>query len=115
VKARRTTITAMDEHALWLRDGNGRLLLHHETGKRRTGLWKLPVRDAAEIHHLPVLAEQRYAITRYRVNLRVHDGNTPGALVRPTGGDAWIEPDELPALAMAAPFRRVVERLLVDF
>jgi A/G-specific adenine glycosylase len=115
VKVRKTTITAMAEHALWLRDADGRLLLHHEAGKRRTGLWKLPVRDAAEIHHLPVLAEERYAITRYRVNLRVHDGNTPGALVRPKGGDAWIEPGELPALAMAAPFRRVVERLLADF
>ncbi len=115
VKGRKIAITAVAEHALWLRDGEGRLLLHHETGSRRTGLWKLPVREAAEIDHLPVLAEHRYAITRYKVNLRVHDGNTAGALFHPMAGDAWVNGDELPTLAMAAPFRRVVEQLLEDF
>ena len=116
MKGRKTAVTAVDEHALWLRDAKGRLLLHHEAGKRRTGLWKLPAREAAEIAHLPVLAEHRYAITRYRVTLRVHDGSRLGAVVSCRGrAMSWIDPDELPALAMAAPFRRVVERLLADF
>lgn len=115
VKRRKTAVTAIDEHALWLRDSEGRLLLHHERGKRRTGLWKLPLREACEIVSLPVLAEHRYAITRYRVTLRVYDGNAPGADCGMADGDAWIEPAELPALAMAAPFRRVVERLSEDF
>jgi len=114
VKGRKTEITAVEEHALWLRDGHGRVLLHHEGGKRRTGLWKLPVREAAEISRLPVLAEHRYGITRYKVTLRVHDG-TKLRTFREMPGDAWKLPDEIPALAMAAPFRRVVERLLVDF
>lgn len=115
VKSRKTAITAVDEHALWLRDGNGRMLLHLEAGKRRTGLWKLPVRDAAEIQHLPVLANHRYAITRYRVSLRVHDGNQARHAIKDAPGDSWVMPDEVPALAMAAPFRHVVERLLADF
>ena len=115
VKARKTTITAVDEHALWLRDGAGRLLLHHEGGPRRTGLWKLPTRDAAAVSHLPVLIEQCYSITRYRVSLMVHDGHAPGAAAHPGVGDAWRDPAEVPSLAMAAPFRRVVERLLADF
>lgn len=115
VKARKTAITAVDEHALWLWNADGRLLLHHETGKRRTGLWKLPVREASELGHLPLLAEHRYAITRYRVNLKVHDGNAGGAEFHAAPGDSWVEPSEVPALAMAAPFRRVVERLLMDF
>lgn len=115
VKARKTAITAVDEHALWLRDGAGRLLLHHEGGQRRTGLWKLPTREAAAIAHLPVLIEHGYSITRYRVSLRVHDGGVPGKAFQPAAGDAWREPGELPSLAMAAPFRRVVERLLEDF
>jgi A/G-specific adenine glycosylase len=114
VKGRKISITAVDEHALWLRDADGRLLLHHEAGKRRTGLWKLPLREAAEIGHLPLLAEHRYAITRYRVNLRVHDGNAPGAKLHTAAGDSWAEPAEVSALAMAAPFRRVVERLLAE-
>lgn len=113
VKSRKTAVTAMDEHALWLRDRNGRLLLHHEAGKRRTGLWKLPLREPAEIARLPVLAERRYTITRYRVTLRVHDG--ADSSLRPLAGDAWIRPDEIPSLAMAAPFRKVVEQLLEDF
>jgi hypothetical protein len=104
----------VDEHALWLRDGHGRLLLHHEAGKRRTGLWKLPTRDLAEIAHLPVLTEHRYSITRYRVSLRVHDGNALGPSFRPSRCESWREPGEVPALAIAAPFRRVIERLLND-
>jgi A/G-specific adenine glycosylase len=115
VKARKTAITAVDEHAFWLRDGTGRVLLHHEAGKRRTGLWKLPVREAAEIAGLPVIAEHRYAITRYKVSLHVHDGNAAGALIQEIPGDCWKHPDEALLLPMAAPFRRVLERLLEDF
>lgn len=115
IKSRKIPVTAVDEHALWLRDGDGRLLLHHEGGKRRTGLWKLPVREAVEVIDLPVLAEERYSITRYRVRLRVHDASPRGRLFRLAEGDAWQEPEQLAKLAMAAPFRRVVERLLADF
>jgi A/G-specific adenine glycosylase len=114
VKARKVAVTMVDEHALWLRDDEGRLLLHHESGKRRTGLWKLPLRSAAEIAGLPLLTEHRYSITRYRVNLRVHDGNAPGATFHAAAGDVWTDPAEIPALALAAPFRRVIERLLEE-
>lgn len=114
VKRRKMAVTAVDEHALWLRDDCGRLLLHHESGKRRTGLWKLPVLEAAQIGHLPMLAQHRYSITRYRVALSVHDGNSPGFSYHAAVGDSWVEPRMVPALAMAAPFRRVVERLLID-
>ena len=115
LKARKAAATAVDEHALWLRDRKGHLLLHHEAGKRRTGLWKLPVRAADEVSPLPVIAEHRYSITRYRVTLRVHDGSRAKAPVRPAEGDAWVAAEDIPALAMAAPFRKVVERLLADF
>jgi len=115
VKRRKIPITRVDEHALWLRDGTGRLLLHHEGGKRRTGLWKLPTREAGELAHLTVLAEHRYSITRYRVTLRVHAGAASGAPFRPSRGESWREPDEVATLPMAAPFRRVVEQMLADF
>ena len=114
VKGRKTLITAVDEHALWLRDSDGRVLLHHEGGKRRTGLWKLPVREAAEVSRLPVLAEHRYGITRYKVTLRVHDGARMRSF-REMPGDEWKTPEETAGLAMAAPFRKVMERLLADF
>jgi len=115
VKRRKVAVTAVDEHAVWLRDAKGRLLLHHEGGNRRTGLWKLPVRQAAELQFLPVIAEQRYAITRYRVRLRVHDGAAWNDMCLPGVGESWVPPDNVAALAMAAPFRRVVEQLLENF
>jgi A/G-specific adenine glycosylase len=114
VKRQKTTITAVDEHALWLRDKNNRLLLHREGGKRREGLWKLPTREAAGISLLPVLDEHRYTITRYRVTLRVHDGSTLGKNFRPASDEIWQEAADVLALAMPSPFRRVIERLLAE-
>jgi A/G-specific adenine glycosylase len=115
VKSRKATITAIAEHAVWLRRADGRILLHHESGKRRTGLWKLPLREADKVAHLPVLAEQIYPITRYRVTLRVHDARGAKPRVAPREGDAWIAPDDLDALPLAAPFKRVLARLMDDF
>ncbi len=115
VKIRKTQITQVDEHALWMRNHNGHLLLHHEGGKRRTGLWKLPTRDVSEIAHLPILTDLYYTITRYRVHLRVHDGNALGGPTFPPAIDeSWQSMDQLAALPMAAPFRRIVGRLLED-
>lgn len=112
VKRQKTVITAVDEHALWLRDGNGRLLLHREAGKRREGLWKLPTREAAEISQLPVLDEHRYTITRYRVTLRVHDGAGVRGNFKPGPDEAWQDAEAVLALAMPSPFRRAIGRLL---
>ncbi len=111
VKRQKTMITAVDEHALWLRDKEGRLLLHRETGKRREGLWKLPTREAAGISWLPVLTEQRYTITRYRVTLRVHDGAALKKNFRLAEDEIWHEADQVLGLAMPSPFRRVIARL----
>ena len=114
VKRPKTAVTAVDEHALWLRDEKGRLLLHREGGKRREGLWKLPTREAVEISALPVLTEHCYTITRYRVTLRVHDGGTLVDHFQPGTDEIWQEAEQVLALAMPSPFRRVIERLLGD-
>lgn len=114
VKKRKIAITRVDEHALWLRDRSGRLLLHHESGKRRTGLWKLPTREGVEIGHLPVLTYHDYTITRYRVRLRVYDGAALLESYQSCDGDHWKSPSEVRVMAMAAPFRWVTERLLQD-
>ena len=110
VKGRRVTQAELHEWAVWRRDRRGRILLHHEDGPRRTGLWKLPLRDEGEVAG-PPLIEHRYAITRYRVTLRVFPGGVrDGSPLRP--GERWVESDSIPGLAMAAPFRKVVEGLL---
>lgn len=114
VKRQKKVITEVDEHALWLRDQSGRLLLHRESGKRRQGLWKLPTRQAAQISSLPVLDQHRYAITRYRVTLLVHDATSIGENFHLTADEAWQDVDQVLALAMPSPFRRVIERLLPE-
>lgn len=114
VKRQKTLITETDEHALWLRDENGRLLLHRESAKRRQGLWKLPTREATEISCLPVLDEHRYTITRYRVTLRVHDGSGLRKDFQAAENEVWQNESEILALAMPSPFRRVIERLLPE-
>lgn len=111
VKRQKAAVTRVEEHALWLRDGKGRLLLHRESGKRREGLWKLPTRETAEISELPVLDESSYTITRYRVTLRIYDGSRLKGLTA-SADESWQEADAILALAMPSPFRRVIERLL---
>jgi A/G-specific adenine glycosylase len=110
VKSRKIALTAVDEHAVWLRNGEGEILMHQEDGPRRKGLWKLPTRPPEEVAHLPVLAEGQYGITRYRVSLRVHDGAALVALRRQ--GEAWIAEEGLAELAMPPAFRRMITRLL---
>ena len=111
IKRQKATVTRVDEHALWLRDGKGRLLLHREGGKRREGLWKLPTRSAAEISKLPLLDESSYTITRYRVTLRVYDASKLKGF-KITADEVWQDAEAVLALAMPSPFRRVIERLL---
>jgi A/G-specific adenine glycosylase len=111
VKRLPPVITEVTEHALWCRDRRGRLLLHCEDGQRRTGLWKLPTREAAAVAKLPVLVRHRYAITRYRVHLLVHQGPADPAVET---AEQWLPAADLARLPMPAPFRKVVERLLAE-
>lgn len=112
VKKAKTAVTAVEEHAVWRRDARGRLLLHQEAGRRREGLWKLPTREAGEVDGLAVVHEAGYAITRFRVSLRVHAAGARDPAGRPREGEAWHAPEALDSLAMPSPFRRVIEHLL---
>ncbi|MGD7654221.1 MAG: A/G-specific adenine glycosylase [Verrucomicrobiales bacterium] len=111
VKKRKVAVTEVDEHALWVTDGAGRVLMQRETGKRRTGLWKLPVRDAGEVAGMPVVRESTYAITRYRVRLKVHGVGPGGVWGALREGEEWLDAEEVAGVAMAAPFRKVVALL----
>lgn len=114
IKRNKVAITAVDEHAVWLRDAKGRLLLHLEGGKRRQGLWKLPTREAAILPGLPILTEECYTITRYRVRLIVHDGANISGDFQVQVDEVWQEPQAILALPMPSPFRRVIQRLLSE-
>ena len=105
VKAKTTTITALEEHAVFVRDAEGRILLHQEQGKRRGGLWRLPIREKADVSGATLLHEMSYTITRYRVRLFVYEMQEISLLE----GESWVEWDELDAHPMAAPYRKALE------
>lgn len=111
VKKKRAEITPISEHAIWMRDAEGRVLLHRESGSRRNGLWKLPLRTEAECSAAKPILTETYTITRYKVTLNIHETARQGR----GEGDEWFSPEELASLPMAAPFRRAVVRLLADF
>lgn len=111
VKKPRAKITGTTENALWCRDRHGRILLHHETGSRRTGLWKLPLRSSGYCADLRKISESTYHITRYKVSLNVYLGCP--AKLQP--GDEWVSPERLETLPMATPFRKALVQLLDDF
>ena len=110
VKKKRPAITEISEHAIWMHDAEGRVLLHRESGSRRNGLWKLPLRAQQECAVSKLIFSDTYTITRYKVALNIHEGagHFPGE------GDEWISPNELASTPMAAPFRRALLRLLAD-
>jgi A/G-specific adenine glycosylase len=115
IKGRKIEITRVDEHALWLRDGDGRIMLEREAGARRTGLWKLPLRGVEEIGHLPMIASSEYGITRYRVSLKVYQGHHENFVHEASDEVAWFSVDDVEHLPMAAPFRRMLTHLMAEF
>jgi A/G-specific adenine glycosylase len=111
VKKKAPAVTEITEYAIWVRDAAGRILLHCESGSRRNGLWKLPMRSADFCSSLQLLFESTYPITRYKVLLKVHEADT----AHPGEGEEWIAPARLEALPLGAPFRKALGRLLSDF
>ena len=104
VKGKRTAITEVTERVYFLRRENA-VLLEQETGKRRTGLWKLPPLPEQGISLPPVLHKMTYGITRYRVTLWVHAAPSVAAEARDI---RFIAEHELPALPMPAPYRKAL-------
>lgn len=104
----------VEENAVWVRDGKGRVLMHQERGGRRTGLWTLPLRDMADLAGRREIFSLGYSITRYRVTLRVYEGGSDETKGGLREGDEWVTREELGALAMAAPFRKALDRLLQE-
>ncbi len=108
VKSARTEITAVTERVFFLQTSEG-ILLEQETGKRRTGLWKLPA--LAENQSLPpVLVKSTYGITRYKVTLWVHQcppefGNLPA-------NHRLIPFAKLANTAISSPYRKALDSLL---
>ncbi|MDB6003674.1 MAG: hypothetical protein JWR15_661 [Prosthecobacter sp.] len=110
VKNSRQTITAVTERVTFLRTQEG-VLLELETGRRRTGLWKLPALHSMHADAPPpVLLRMQYGITRYKVTLWVHEPHEQ-ALDWPDTHRV-IPFAELESTPMPAPYRKALKDLL---
>jgi len=103
----RSATTKLVEHRAWFWKAN-RLYLEQSQGPRWRGLWILPELRNAKASGRS-LAEITYPITRYRVTMKVHRviGKIPAIL-------KGFTLDELVALPMPSPFRKVIVKLAVN-
>ncbi len=108
VKQARPAITAVTERVFFRRTPQG-VLLERETGRRRTGLWKLPELDPAATTSA-VLLRSDYSITRYKVTLWVHA--PPASRTVLLENQRIIPFAELESTPMPAPYRRALQALL---
>ncbi|MDZ4404161.1 A/G-specific adenine glycosylase [Prosthecobacter sp.] len=110
VKNARPEITAVTERVVFLRTSAG-VLLELETGKRRTGLWKLPALHPMHADKPPpLLLRTHYGITRYKVTLWVHEPQAQE--MRWPDTHRIISFAELESTPMPAPYRRALRELL---
>jgi A/G-specific adenine glycosylase len=112
VRPRRRSAPGMKqvtEHAIFA-CRNGQLLLTRETGTRRRGLWRLPLREECAVTDppLPLLMRALHAVTCHRITYCVygHSEATAGE------GEEWIPLGRVGELPMSGPVRRVVNELL---
>jgi A/G-specific adenine glycosylase len=110
IKKPAVKITELNEYAVFCRDSSERILLHRESGKRRNGLWKLPLRSSLECRGFDQIYESVYTITRYRVALKVFMIEDQDA-VSLLEGDEWVTSDRLVELPLAAPFKAAIQEL----
>ena len=105
-RPRRETI-ALTEDCAWI-VRKGRLLLEQQTGARWTGLWKLPLLPARTLKDRLLLSFD-YPFTHHRITLSVFAAPKP---LPPSSGREWFVLAEIDAIALAAPHRRAILRLL---
>ena len=106
IKRARAKTVALREDCAWvfMKD---RVLLEQQTGSRWRGLWKLPAL-VEELQTSPLLTAT-YPFTHHRVTLRVFASLSPLAV---RAGQQWFPIADLASVALAAPHRRAVEKLL---
>ncbi len=111
VKKAAKKVTRLDENVLILLRGE-KILLAEETGSRRKGMWRLPeisVEDAADFEEC---FRFDYAITRYKVTLRVFTPNPASAGSRVAeSGEGWFDlhdKEKLPP--MGSPYRKALSK-----
>ncbi len=108
VKLPKKEITATEHRDILCVRENCILLEKQSAGKRHEGMYRLPRRSEAETVTLPLLATQKYSITRYKVTRRLYQADNK---VCPRESEQWISLTELPAIPLASPDRKILQKL----
>ena len=108
IKRARAATVSLDENCGWTLSAGG-LLLQQEVGARWRGMWKLPPLATAPAQGEPPAFQLTYPFTHHRITLRVFAAPEP---LSPGEQQAWHPLEQLEKLAMPAPHRRAVRRLL---
>ena len=105
-RPRRGTVALAEDCAWIVRDG--RCLLDQQLGQRWRGLWKLPALTTRPIGVRLLLALE-YPFTHHRVTLSVFASARAPKL---SANQRWVALDEVDAIALAAPHKRAIQRLI---
>jgi len=105
VKSPRAVTTKLNEYRAWYQK-EGRLFLEQSTGPRWRGLWILP-ELGGKTPTGRALAEITYPITRYQVAMKVFP-----VAGKPPAGLQGFDVEQLAALPMPSPHRKVTEQLI---
>ncbi|MBQ8516789.1 MAG: A/G-specific adenine glycosylase [Akkermansia sp.] len=108
VKLPKKAATAIEHHDILCVRGGCILLEKQSAGKRHEGMFRLPRRSTAEIAVLPLLATQKYSITRYKVTRHLYQAD---ADCTPAAGEQWIPLAELPDIPLASPDRKILQKM----
>jgi A/G-specific adenine glycosylase len=109
VKIGKLVTTQVEELSIFARQ-ESKVLLAMEQGTRRRGLWRLPEHTSEQITDAVLLYEASYAITRYRVTMRVYVASEGAA----REGEKWVDETELESVPMSAPYRKALRHLLAQ-
>lgn len=108
VKLPKKAVTATEHRDILCVRENCILLEKQSEGKRHEGMYRLPRRSEAETADLPLLAMQKYSITRYKVTRRLYQAGEDST---PKENEQWIPLAELPDTPLASPDRKILIKL----
>lgn len=105
-RARPVIEEKIDSRALIRR--NEKLFLEQSDVPPWAGLYKFPIASATDQRSEPLL-ELSYSITRYKVTLRLFEGDPAGRNGR---GGSWVSWKDVEKIAMPAPYRRALRKVM---
>lgn len=109
VRLPKQQITRQEHWDVWWLGPEGLLMEKQADHARHAGMYRLPRRSRDEVAALPLICDQSYSITRYRMVRHLHRAlQAPD--IRP--GEEFIAPHDLASIPMASPDRKLILKLL---